>query len=284
MHELKNTSFQNLYGNQATKENFIETSLRLSNFIKDKDIKTNIQSFIPENFNDNMVNKNFVNFYNKYQYIKSTTSTDVYNIDMYNDPYILNGNIYQEYQYDDQNYYKDGIQQEQIQIEHLYTVFVSDYTKKIEGSAVEFKYSSLIDQNFFVMKFAFPLRLYINNIEFYNDDELVYNQVIFEQYSLLGILPFSIDEDKSYNRIVIRFKTNIQFSGLGKELLFALRSFNQYKVNRNDDYTVPFNKIEDIDNMYNYNNYLKITSGKLVNTKYPYYLIVPNIIFSGDQV
>jgi hypothetical protein len=41
-----------------------------------------------------MVNKNFVNFYNKYQYIKSTTSTDVYNIDMYNDPYILNGNIY----------------------------------------------------------------------------------------------------------------------------------------------------------------------------------------------
>lgn len=282
MHELKNSTFQNLYKQHETKENFIETSIRMSNFIKTKNGKTEIQSFIPENLNDNMVNKNFINFYNRYQYIKSTTEQQVYNMDLYNDPYILNGNIFQKYDYDEQNYYKDDIKQDQLQIEHLYTVFSSTYTKKLENSSIEFLYSSNIDQNMFVMKFVFPLRTYINNIEFYNNDTLVYNQTNFEQYSLLGIIPFSIDRDISYNKIIIRFKTNIQFSGLNKELLFVLKSFEQYKVNRPSNYKVHYNNIEDIDNMYNYNTHFTIDAGELVNDKYPDYLIVPNIIYSGD--
>lgn len=281
MHELKNSTFQNLYKQHETKENFVETALRMSNFIKIKDGKTNIQSFIPETLNDNMVNKNFINFYNRYQYIKSISYNEVYNMDMFRDPYILNGNIFQTYDYDVQKYYKDDIEQTQLTVEHLYTVFVSDYTKKIESSQIEFLYSSQINQNFFVMKFAFPLRSYINNIEFYNGDVLVYNQTDFEQYSLLGVLPFQIDKDISYDKIIIRFKTNIQFSGLGKELLFVLKSFEQFKVNRVSDYKVDYTDIEDIDNMYNHNTYFKCDAGYLVNKRYPNYLIVPNIIFSG---
>lgn len=282
MYKLRNTTFQNLYKEHETKENFIETSIRLSNFIKQKDSENNIQSFIPENLNDNMVNKNFINFYNRYQYIKSTTEKDVYNMDLFNEPYELNGNIFQSYDYDEQNYYKDEIKQNKIKVEHLYTLFSSDFSKKIENSAIEFVYSNNIDQNFFVMKFVFPLRTYIDNIEFYDNDTLVYNQTTFEQYSLLGLLPFSIDKDISYNRIVIRFKTNIQFSGLGKELLFVLKNFEQYKVNRNSDLQVEYTNIEDIDNMYNHKTYFDIVSGELVNKKYPNYIIVPNIIFSGD--
>jgi hypothetical protein len=41
-----------------------------------------------------MINKNFINFYNRFQYIKSETGNDVHQIDMYKDPYIINGNIF----------------------------------------------------------------------------------------------------------------------------------------------------------------------------------------------
>lgn len=284
MHELKNTSFQNLYKQHSTEENFIETSIRMSNFIKTKDGKTKVQDFIPENLNDNMINKNFINFYNRFQYIKSETGNDVHQIDMYKDPYIINGNIFQEYEYQTQKYYRDEIEQNSIEVEHLYKVFTSEYTKKIENSSIEFKYPSKIDQNFFVMKFVFPLRTYINNIEFYDGQTLVYNQTKFEQYSLLGITPFQIDKEIQYDKMIIRFKTNIQFSGLGKELLFVLRDFKQYTVNRTTDYKINYTNIESVDNMYNNYMHFRCDQGNLVNDKYRDYIIIPNIIFSGDII